>query len=153
LLFERLADESIPGSPHRVRESEMNAFLLIAAAVLFSIGILHSVVAEWKGERRLVRRITRLTLFDSSDEKDLLAKRIVRLAWHLTSLVWCGCAVVLAYLAFVEATEPTIAVVRILSVVFLLHSALSLAIARGRHSSWLGFLIVSVLAYLGSIGL
>lgn len=129
----------------------MNAFLLIAAAVLFAIGIMHSVLAEWKGERRLVRRITQLTLFDSSTEKDLLAKRIVRLAWHLTSLVWCGCAVALAYLACVEASESIIAVVRILSVVFLLHSALSLAIVRGRHGSWLGFLIVSAFSYLGTM--
>ena len=129
----------------------MNVFLLIAAAVLFSIGILHSVVAEWAGERRLVWRITRLTLFDSSDAKDLLARRIVRLAWHLTSLVWCGIAAVLGYTAFVEASESIIAIVRILSVVFLLHSALSLAIVRGRHSSWLGFLIVSVFSYLGTM--
>ena len=129
----------------------MNVFLLIAAAALFAIGVMHSVVAEWKGERRLVWRITQLTLFESSDEKDLLAKRIVRLAWHLTSLVWCGCAVVLAYIAFVEASESIIVIVRILSVVFLLHSALSLAIVRGRHSSWVGFLIVSVFSYLGTM--
>jgi hypothetical protein len=121
----------------------MNVFLLIAAAVLFSIGIMHSVVAEGTGERRLVRRITQLTLFDSSDAKDLLARRIVRLAWHLTSLIWCGCAVVLAYIAFVETSESIIAIVRILSVVFLLHSALSLAIVRGKHASWLGFQIFS----------
>ena len=125
----------------------MNVFLLIAAAVLFFVGILHSVVAEWAGERRLVWRITRLTLFDSSDAKDLLARRIVRLAWHLTSLVWCGCGVVLAYIA----SESIIAIVRILSVVFLLHSALSLAIARGRHPSWLGFLIVSAFSFLGTM--
>ncbi len=31
----------------------MNVFLLLAAAVLCCIGILHTVVAEWKGERRL----------------------------------------------------------------------------------------------------
>jgi hypothetical protein len=128
----------------------VNVFLLIAAAVLFWIGIMHSVLAEWKGERRLVRRITRLTLFDSSDAKDLLAKRIVRLAWHLTSLVWCGTATVLAYVAFVEASESIVVIVRILSVVFLLHSALSLAIVRGRHASWPGFLIVSVCSFLGT---
>jgi hypothetical protein len=129
----------------------MNLLLLVAAAVLFCIGILHTVVAEWKGDRRLVWRITRLTLFESSHDKDALAKRIVRLAWHATSLVWCGCAVVLAYLAFAEASGPVIAVVRILSVVFLLHSVLSLAIARGRHPSWLGFLVVAVLSFLGTI--
>ena len=129
----------------------MNVFLLIAAAVLFCIGIMHTVVAEWKGERRLVWRITQLTLFDSSGAKDLLAKRIVRLAWHLTSLTWCGCAVVLAYLAFVEVSGPIIVVVRVLASVFLLHSALSLAIVRGRHASWLGFLIVSVFSFLGTV--
>jgi hypothetical protein len=129
----------------------MNGFLLLAAAVLFCIGIMHSVLAEWKGDRRLVRRITRLTLFDSSEAKDLLAKRIVRLAWHLTSLVWCGTAAVLAYIACVEASDSTTVIVRILSLVFLLHSALSLAIARGRHSSWVGFLMVSVFAFLGTL--
>lgn len=129
----------------------MNIFLLIAAAVLAAIGIMHTVVAEWKGERRLVWQIQQLTLFESDDAKDRLAKRIVRLAWHATSLVWCGCAVVLAYVAFVEATGPIIAVVRILSAVFLLHSVLSLAIARGRHASWLGFLIVGVSSFLGTI--
>lgn len=129
----------------------MNVFLLLAAAVLFCIGILHTVVAEWKGERRLVWRITRLTLFDSDDAKDALAKRIVRLAWHATSLVWCGIATVLAYIAFVEASESITVIVRILACVFLLHSALSLAIARGKHASWFGFLIVSVLSFLGTM--
>ena len=129
----------------------MNVFLLIAAVLLFYIGIMHSVLAEWRGERRLVRRITGLTLFDSDEANDLLAKKIVRLAWHLTSLTWCGTATVLAYVAFVEASEPIIVIVRVLSVVFLLHSALSLAIVRGRHASWAGFLIVSVCAYLGTV--
>lgn len=129
----------------------MNVSLLIAALALFCIGVLHTVVAEWKGERRLVRRIQQLTLFESDHAKDRLAKRIVRLAWHATSLVWCGCAAVLAYIAFVEASGPIIAVVRILAVVFLLHSALSLTIARGRHASWIGFLIVSVFSFLGTM--
>jgi len=129
----------------------LNVSLLIAALALFCIGVLHTVVAEWKGERRLVWRIQQLTLFESDQAKDRLAKRIVRLAWHATSLVWCGCAVVLAYIAFVEASGPIIAVVRILAVVFLLHSALSLAIARGRHASWVGFLIVSVFSFLGTM--
>jgi hypothetical protein len=131
--------------------SSMNVFLLFAAAVLFCIGIMHTVVAEWKGDRRLVWRITRLTLFDSSEAQDVLAKRIVRLAWHLTSLIWCGTATVLAYIAFVEASESITVIVRILAFVFLFHSALSLAIARGKHASWIGFLIVSVLSFLGTV--
>ena len=129
----------------------MNVFLLISAAVLLSIGILHSVVAEWTGERRLVWRITQLTLFDSSDAKDLLAKRIVRLAWHLTSLTWCGIAAALAYVSFAEQAESLLIVVRILGLTFLFHSVLSLIIARGKHPSWHLFLIVSLCCFLGTI--
>jgi hypothetical protein len=130
--------------------SAMNVFLLAAAALLFGIGVMHTVLAEWKGERRLVRRITGSTLFDPSEAGDLLARRIVRLAWHLTSLMWCGTAVVLGYIAFIEASRATDVIVWILSLVFLLHSLLSLVIARGSHVSWLGFLMVSVLASFGA---
>jgi hypothetical protein len=62
----------------------MNVFFLIPAVVLFFIGIMHTALAEWKGERTLVRRITQLRLLDSSDADDLLARRIVRLAWLLS---------------------------------------------------------------------
>jgi hypothetical protein len=128
----------------------MNVFLLIAAAILFFTGIMHTVLAEWKGERTLVRRITQSRLLDSGDAQDLLARRIVRLAWHLTSLTWCGIAVALTYLAFVEQTDSSKIVVRILGSTFLLHSALSLLIARGKHTSWYLFLIVSVFCFLGT---
>jgi hypothetical protein len=129
----------------------MNAFLLFAAALLFFIGIMHTVLAEWQGERRLVRLITQSRLLDSSEAQDLLARRIVRLAWHLTSLTWCGIAAALAYVSFAEQTESLLAVVRILGLTFLLHSVLSLIIARGKHPSWHLFLIVSVCCFLGTI--
>jgi len=49
----------------------MNVFLLFAAGVLFFVGIMHTVLAEWQGERKLVRLITRSRLLDSSDAQDL----------------------------------------------------------------------------------
>jgi hypothetical protein len=128
----------------------MNVFLLLAAAILLFIGIMHTVLAEWKGERRLVRRITQSRLLDSRDAQDLLARRIVRLAWHLTSLAWCGIAAALTYLSFVEQTESLRTVLRILASTFFLHSVLSLVIARGKHASWYMFLIVSVFCFLGT---
>lgn len=127
----------------------MNVFLLIAAVVLFFIGVMHTALAEWKGKRTLVRRITQLRLLDSSEAEDLLARRIVRLAWHLTSLTWCGIAAALAYLSLAEQTESLQTVVRILGATFLLHSVLSVIIARGRHPSWYLFLIVSLLCFSG----
>jgi hypothetical protein len=128
----------------------MNVFLLAAAGILFLIAIMHTVLAEWKGERTLVRRIIRSRLLDSSDAQDLLARRIVRLAWHLTSLTWCGIAAALAYLSVAEQTDSLRMVVRILGSTFVLHSVLSLVIARGKHASWYLFLIVSVFCFLGA---
>jgi hypothetical protein len=129
---------------------QMSVFFLIAGVVLFGVGVMHTVLAEWIGERTLVRRITRLRLIETSDSQDLLARRVVRLAWHLTSLTWCGVAAILIYLSFVEQTESLQAVVRILGATFLLHAVLSLVIARARHPSWYLFLIVSVLCFLGA---
>ncbi len=129
----------------------MNVFLLFGAAVLFFVGVMHTVLAEWQGERRLVRRITRSRLLDSGDAQDLLARRIVRLAWHLTSVTWCGIAAALAYVSFAEQTESLLVVVRILGLTFLLHTVLSLVIARGKHPSWHLFLIVSVCCFLATV--
>jgi hypothetical protein len=109
----------------------MNVPLLIAAAVLCLIGAMHSVLGERKG-RRLVWCIIGQEVFNSADEHDVLAKQSVRLAWHLTSLAWCG-------------------TIRLFSVMFLSHSVLSLAIARGRHASWHLFLIVGVLCFAGTV--
>jgi len=131
----------------------MNVLLLIAAATLFFIGTMHTVLAEWRGDRRLVRRIVQSTLFDAGDAQDLLARQIVRLAWHLTSLAWCGIAAVLAYLSFVEQTRPVVVTIRILAIAFLFHAVLSLTLTRGRHPSWYLFLIVSALSFLGTVSL
>ncbi len=129
----------------------MNVYLLVAAAVLFFVGIMHTVLAEWGGARRLVRRITQSEIFDSSDTQDLLARQIVRLAWHLTSLSWCGIASALAFMSFSELTESRVIVVRIFGLTFLLHSVLSLVLARGKHPSWYLFLIVSAFCFLATI--
>lgn len=129
----------------------MNVALLIAAATLFFIGAMHTILAEWQGKRRLVRRIVESDLFDPADPRDILAKRIVRLAWHLTSVTWCGVAATLAYLSLAETPWPVVVAIRMLALTFLCCALLSLAIARGRHASWLLFLTASVLAFLGTV--
>jgi hypothetical protein len=132
------------------RDERVNLFLLGAAVLLAYVGIMHTVLAEWRGERRLVRRILDLHLFEDDREKDLLAKRIIRLAWHLTSVVWCGLAVVVAYLAFAGPSDASVAVSRILAGVFILHSLLSLILVRGKHPSCYVFFLVAASLLAGS---
>jgi len=124
----------------------MNLWFLTASILSSVLGIGHSVLGEWMGERVLVKKILGITLFEES-EKDVLAKRVVRLAWHATSIMWCGFGTLLLYAAFVELNPPIISMMRVVSVTFLLTSFLSLAIVP--RKTWL-FLAISITAWMGT---
>lgn len=129
--------------------SRRNILLLIAAAILFLVGTMHTIRAEWI-DRRLVRRIVQSSLFDADSSADQLARQIVRLAWHLTSIVWCGIAVLMVYLSSVEQVRPIVVTIRIFAVIFALHALASLIFTRGRHPSWYLFLIVATCLLLST---
>lgn len=124
----------------------MNPWFFIGSILSFVLGIGHSVLGEWMGERVLVKRIRGIPLFEEA-EKDVLAKRVVRLAWHATSIMWCGFGTLLLYAAFVELNPPIILMMRVVSVTFLLTSFLSLAIVP--RKTWL-FLAISITAWMGT---
>ena len=124
----------------------MNPWFFIGSILSFVLGIGHSVLGEWMGERVLVKKILGITLFEEA-EKDVLAKRVVRLAWHATSIMWCGFGTLLLYAAFVELNPPIISMMRVVSVTFLLTSFLSLAIVP--RKTWL-FLAISITAWMGT---
>ncbi len=126
----------------------MNIYLLIASMLTFVVVLAHSLLGEWVGERVLVSRIVKLTIFEQEGE-DVLAKKILRLAWHAPSVAWSGIAALLLYLAFTEMEGATVVVSRIISATFLVSFALSLMTTRGKHSSWILFLLISVLTWIG----
>jgi hypothetical protein len=125
-----------------------NLPLLVAAGTLFSIATMHTALGEWKG-RRLVRRMVESGTFDARDPADVLSMRIIRLAWHLTSLAWGGIAVVLADASFVAPTRLGFGVIRVLATVFACHAVLSLIISRGKHPSCYLFAVVAALLLIG----
>jgi hypothetical protein len=57
----------------------MNAWFLTGSILSYVLGIAHSLLGEWVGDRVLVKRIQGIALFEE-EEKDILGKRIVRLA-------------------------------------------------------------------------
>jgi len=75
-------------------------------------------MGEWVGERVLVKRIQNIQLSEI-EEKDITAKQVVRLAWHATSITWCGMGVLFLYTSFVELNH-TLVIIRILSITFFL---------------------------------
>jgi hypothetical protein len=124
----------------------MNPWFLIASILSYVLGIGHSVLGEWVGDRVLVKRIQGIELFEEA-EKDVLGKRVVRLAWHATSIMWCGFGTLLLYAAFIELDPPIISMMRIISLIFLLTSLLSLMSVP--RKAWL-FLAISITAWMGT---
>jgi hypothetical protein len=111
----------------------MHATLLYAAALLATVTALtHSIL----GERRLIGPILGETAPGPVILKGSLARKILRFAWHVTSLAWIAQAAVLVIIATLppDTQGPPIVVVTGLS--FLLMAVVSIAISRGRHVGW-----------------
>ena len=127
------------------QEKTMNLYFVAAAVLAFGISVAHS----WLGERYILLRLFRrqdLPHFFGSDD---FTKRTMRIAWHLTSIAWLGAAALL----FTLASVPLDASARILSsaiaVTFLISGIVALIGSRGRHLSWIVFLTIAGLVWIG----
>jgi len=120
--------------------------LTLAAILLFLTGIAHS----WLGERYLLRR-----LFQRDNLPKLLGGTAftigtLRFAWHLTTLAWWA----FAYLLFIagQGTVSTDQLLTVIGAASLLSAVFPLWFTRGRHLSWLVFLLVGVLVLAARTG-
>ncbi|MCA9705874.1 MAG: hypothetical protein KDK70_08515, partial [Myxococcales bacterium] len=125
---------------------------VVAAAGFSLLALAHSAL----GERTLLR-----PLFARPWELGLprpVAERILRFAWHLTSLAWLG----LAALALGASPEAVLSLVALISgvVVFLAlrgHLAwpilLVIALASGRAGGWVGAGLLGAVASCAALGL
>lgn len=123
----------------------MNAYFLVAAILIFLMGLSHSIM----GERFfLVRLFKREPLHHFGDA--VFINRTTRIAWHLTTVAWWNAAAILMVFAFRELDNTGFIAARIISNIFLLSGILSLAGSRGRHLSWVIFFLISLIAWLGT---
>jgi hypothetical protein len=122
----------------------MKPFLAVAALLAVLIGVLHSYLGERYLLIRLFRRENLPRLFGS----DEFTKRTLRFAWHVTSIAWFGLAGILLLLARQQASP--LAVSRAVAGTFLASALLAAAGSRGRHYSWVVFLAIAALAWLGA---
>lgn len=114
----------------------MTTLLWIAAFLAFGVGIAHSVLGERYILRRLFRRAELPTLFGGT----LFTMRVLRFAWHLTTIAWWGFAAILGLLATRSLSPRTVSVV--LSVTFLITGGITCAVSRGRHLAWPVFVFI-----------
>ena len=95
--------------------------LALAAALTVGIGLAHS----WLGERRLIQ-----PLLAPEHRHGVLtrsfSRRVLRFAWHITTLAWWGLAAILAIMAAGPGSPQSHAILKVIAVVFLVSGALTL---------------------------
>ena len=118
--------------------------LLTGTILLLIIGIIHSYL----GEKYLLIRLFRRDDLPKLLGSDWFTKRVLRFAWHLTTLAWWGFAAILYVLS-----NPTVNVQNeiliIIAVVFALSGVVSFSFTRGKHLSWLFFFTIAAISYYG----
>lgn len=109
-----------------------------AALLLLFCGIVHSYLGEKYILIRLFKRDNLPKLLGS----DWFTKRVLRFAWHLTTIAWWGFAAII-YCILNPSGNYSIDILHIIAVVFILSGIMSLAFTRGKHLSWLFFLCIA----------
>ena len=110
-----------------------------AAALLIALGIAHSVMGERYILMRLFKRTDLPKLFGSAD----FTTRTLRFAWHLTTITWWSIAALFIVMARAPITSTQVSL--IFGVMMLASGIISLVASRGRHFSWVVFLLVAAL--------
>jgi hypothetical protein len=116
--------------------------LLIAGILAVFISAVHS----WLGENRLIGPLLALEHREGPLARGFM-RRIVRYAWHITSIAWTGMGLVLLVLAQ-SPLEPTGRFVTgVIGATFLVMGAMTLIAGRGKHLAWLVFLVIAGLSF------
>jgi len=108
--------------------------LLIGSLLLIFIGIVHSYL----GEKYLLNRLFKRENLPKLLGSDWFTKRILRFAWHITTLAWWGFAAILLLLSDPSDNIRSEILITI-AIVFTLSGLVSLFFSRGKHLSWLFF--------------
>ena len=123
----------------------MSLSLLLAAALTFAIGAAHSYL----GERYILIRLFRRTDLPHLFGSDLFTRRTLRFAWHLTTVAWWGCGLLLLIAARSLAPLSRAALGSVVAGTFLASALVTLVGSRGRHLAWPGFLAIAEAAWFG----
>jgi hypothetical protein len=118
--------------------------LLVAAGLATLLALGHSYLGERYILIRLFQRDALPRLFGGTE----FTQRTLRFAWHLTSVAWLAFAAILVKL---NSHVPSRAELGLLLVgTFGVSGVVALVGSRGRHVSWVVFLVIAALAWIGT---
>jgi hypothetical protein len=124
----------------------MNLYFVVAAFLTLAIGAAHS----WLGERYILVRLFRRQNIPHLLGSDVFTKRTLRFAWHLTTIAWFGAAALLLVLASYPLDASARMLSGVIAATFLTSAVVALAGSRGRHLSWIVFLLIAALVWMGA---
>ena len=124
----------------------MNGYLLAAGVLAIALGATHS----WLGERTVLGPLLRLGNLPELFGSVAFLRRVLRMAWHVTTVLLCGLGVLLIELARAPAGEPDRLVLSALGWTFAACMLLVFLLTRGRHFAWLVFALITALIGLGT---
>lgn len=114
--------------------------LITGALLAIFIGFVHSYL----GERFILTRLFRQQL-PKLLGSDWFTKRILRFAWHLTTVAWWGFAAILIVLSN-PSEQIQNQILLIISIVFIISGLMSALFTKGKHLSWFIFWSISGLS-------
>jgi len=123
------------------------SLLYAAAGIAVGAAVMHSLL----GERRMIGPILEAAPPGPAVLRSSLSRRILRFAWHVTSLAWLAQAAVLAIVATFPSGAQGRPTVVVTGVSFLVIAAIAVAISRGRHVGWPLLAAVGVAALAGAL--
>lgn len=110
--------------------------LYLAAAMLFTTGLLHSCLGERYILTRLFKRDSLPKLFGGT----AFTSGTLRFVWHLTTVAWWGLGSIVLLSAHGALTNAQ--VLRVIGVVAVVSGVFPLVFTWGKHLSWLVFFVV-----------
>lgn len=118
--------------------------LLAAALLIFLLGATHS----WLGERKLIGPLLSPERRAGLLDRSVFARRVLRFAWHLTTLAWWGFAALLWAQAQFPLEQQGRTTLTIIATTFFISGVATLIVSRGRHLAWPVFLIIAFFSAL-----
>jgi hypothetical protein len=121
----------------------MNVPLVMASVLMALLGAAHSYL----GERYILIRLFRRGNLSELFRRPEFTRQTLRLAWHITTVLAFGLAMILLVLAL-PLHERFRSIGRIISVTVALCGVMALILSRARHLSWIIFFTIAGLVWV-----
>jgi hypothetical protein len=115
--------------------------LLVAALLIFLTGCAHSYLGERYILIRLFKRGGLPVLFGGTE----FTQGTLRFAWHITTVAWWAIAVLLLFAH--QGSLSTTSVLHVIAGAAVVSAALPIYFTRGKHLSWVVFILVAAIVF------